>query len=175
MKTDDGRGYFSYLTTLVWLSTKGLKSGRLLVAKAVFITAAAVTELSLLFWLTSGIIGFVIVSTTFLLFVLAISEAAANTIPRRAHRVGIMMAFGARRGQIALSLLIESAVGSLLGSLIGSVVGLIAMHLLSLSVVDLAVYPASFMLPFFLGFITGALASVYPILKITEPSIMERS
>ncbi len=174
MKTDEGRRDLSYLTTIAWLITKGLKSRRLHIAKVIFITAAAVIELSILVWLTSGIIRFVVVSITFVLFVLAISEVIVNAILRRAYRVRILMAFGAKRGRIALSLLIESAIGSLLGSLIGSMMGLIVMYLLRISAADLALQPSSMILPFSLGFVTSVMACIYPILKIMEPSISER-
>lgn len=139
----------------------------------VFITAVAVTELSILAWLTNGIIRFMVVSITFVLSVLAISEVIVNAILRRAYRVGIFMAFGAKRWLIALSLLIESAIGSLLGSLIGSLMGLIIIFFLRPSV-DFTLHSSSIILPFSLGFIIGLMACFYPILKIMEPSISER-
>lgn len=174
MKMDEGSRAISYLTTIAWFITKGLKSRRLHIAKVVFITAVAVTELSILVWLTSGIIRFMIVSITFVLSVLAISEVIVNAILRRAYRVSILMAFGAKRRLIALSLLTESAIGSLLGSLIGSMVGLIVIFFLRLSAADFAPHPSSVTLPFSLGFVIGVMACIYPILKIMEPSISER-
>ncbi|MFB0500973.1 MAG: FtsX-like permease family protein [Candidatus Bathyarchaeia archaeon] len=173
MKTD-GRRAIPYLTTVAWLITKGLKSRRLNIAKVVFITAAAVIELSILVWLTSGIIRVIAVSITFVLFVLAISEVIGNAILRRADRVRILMAFGAKRVPITISLLIESAISSLLGSLIGSVMGLIVMYILHLPAADLALHPSSMILPFSLGFVTNVMACIYPILKITKPSASER-
>lgn len=173
MKMDEVHRDISYLTTIAWFITKGLKSRRLHIAMVVFITAVAVTELSILAWLTNGIIRFMVVSITFVLSVLAISEVIVNAILRRAYRVGILMAFGAKRWLIALSLLIESAIGSLLGSLIGSLVGLIVIFFLRLSA-DFTLHPSSMILPFSLGFIIGLMACIYPILKIMEPSISER-
>ncbi len=169
MKTD-GRRAISNLTTLAWLITKGLKSGRLNIAKVVLVTAAAVIELSILFWLASGIIRVIAVSITFVLFVLAISEVIGNSILWRADRVRILMAFGAKRVPIAISLLIESAIGSL----IGSVVGLIVMYILHLPATDLALHPSSMILPFSLGFVTSVMVCIYPILKIVKPSASER-
>ncbi len=173
MKTD-GRRSISYLTTLAWLITKGLRSRRPNIAKVVFITAAAVIELSILVWLTSGIISVIAVSMAFISFIVAVSEVIGNAILRRADRVRILMAFGAKRVPITISLLIESAISSLLGSLIGSVMSLIVIYILDLSVSDLALHPSSMILPFSLGFVSGVMACIYPILKIIRPSASER-
>jgi len=174
MKMDEGRRGISHIITIAWILTKGLKSRRSHIAKVVFITAVVVTELSILVWLTSGIARFMVVFITFVLSVLAISEVIVNAILRRAYRVSILMAFGAKRWLIALSLLTESAIGSLLGSLIGSMMGLIVIYFLPLPAADLALYPSSMILPFSLGFVIGVMACIHPILKIIEPSISER-
>ncbi len=174
MKTDKRQTDFSYLTTIAWLITKGLKSRRQHMAKLVFITALAVIELSVLVWLTSDTMRIIVVSITFVLFILAISEVIFNAIRKRAYRVRILMAFGAKRVLIALSLLTESAIGSLLGSLIGSVIGLIITYFLRLPAVDLTLSLSSMILPFSLGLVTGIIACIYPIIKIMEPSISER-
>ncbi len=139
-----------------------------------FITAVAVTELSILIRLTSELIRYIVVSITFVLSVLAISEVIFNAILRRAHRVEILMAFGAKRWLIALSLLTESSIGSIIGSLIGSLTGLTIIFLLQLSTLDLAPNLSFITITFSIGFAVGVIACVHPILKITEPSISER-
>ena len=173
MKKDERSSEISHLSTIAWFITKGLKSRRLHTAMVIFITAVAVTELSILIWLTSGLIRLMVVSITFVLAVLAISGVIVNAILKRAYRVSILIAFGAKRRLIALSLLTESAIGSLLGSLIGSLMGLILIFFLRLSAADQALHPSSLILPFSLGFAIGIMASIYPILKIMEPSISE--
>ncbi len=173
MKTDGPRS-ISYLITLAWLTIKGLKSRRLNLAKVVVVAAAAVVNLSILVWLTNGMIRSIAVSITFVSFVLAMSEVIGNGILRSADRVRIFMAFGAKRVPITISLLIESAIGSLVGSLIGSVVSLIVMYILHLSTTDLTLHPSSMILTVSLGFITGVMACIFPILKIVRPSTSER-
>lgn len=174
MRTDEGRRGFSFLTTTAWLVTKGLKSKRFHIAKIFLITALAVIELSIFFWLTRGIITFMVVSITLVLFVLAISEVTVNAMLERTHRVRILMAFGAKRGVIALWLLTESVIGSMLGSLFGSMMGLIVINSLSLPVANLPLHSYSVFLPFSLGAFTGVMASIYPILKTMKTSISER-
>ncbi len=169
MKTDGRRN----LTTLAWLITRGLRSNKVNIVKAAFITAAAVFELSILFWFTNGRVRVMAVLITFVLFVLAISEVVGNAILRRADRVHILMAFGAKRGPITISLLVESVVSSLLGSLIGSAMGLILVYTLHLSPVDLALRSPFLILSFSFGSVPVLMACIYPILKITRPSISE--
>lgn len=173
MKTDGPRS-ISYLITLAWLTIKGLKSRRLNLAKVVVVAAAAVVNLSILVWLTTGMIRSIAVSITFISFVLAMSEVIGNGILRSADRVRIFMAFGAKRVPITISLLIESSIGSLVGSLIGSVVSLIVMYMLSLSATDLTLHPSSMILTVSLGFITGVMACIFPILKTVRNSTSER-
>jgi len=174
MRTNGSVSGSSHLSTIAWFVTKGLRSRRSYIAMVIFITAVSVTELSILISLTSGITRLMVVSTTLVLSVLAISEVIVNAILQRAYRVGILMAFGAKRRLIALLLLTESALGSLLGSLTGSLMGIILIFSLRLSAADTALYVSSLILPFFLGLAIGVLACVYPILKIMEPSISER-
>ncbi len=173
MTTDKRHRDLSYFTTAAWLVTKGLRSGKLHIAKVISATALAVIELSVLFWLTSGMITFLVASITFVLFVLAISEVMANAVQRRKHRVTVLMAFGAKRRLIAMWLLIESAIGSLLGSLIGSMMGLIVIYFFSLSAGNMTPQSSSMILPFSLGFVFGLIACIFPQLKIMELSISE--
>ena len=136
MKTNRESNYSSHISTISWFVTKGLRTRKMYIAMVVFITAVTVTELSILIWLTSGITRLLVVFSTLILSVLAISEVVFNAVLQRAYRVSILMTFGAKKRLIAILLLTELTLGSLFGSLTGSTVGMILIFSFDLQAVD---------------------------------------
>jgi ABC-type antimicrobial peptide transport system permease subunit len=152
---------------MAWLIAKGLKGRGLYIGRVAFVTAVAVTEFSILMLLTAGAIRLIVLSSTSVLSVLAVSGVIRNGVQQRAYRVAVLTAFGAKRWPITILLLTESAVGSLLGSFIGG----IPAFFLNVPSTDHKLQP---LLPISLGFVIGMIACTFYIRKIMELSISER-
>lgn len=173
MKTNRESGYGAHISTISWFVTKGLRSRKTYIAMVVFITTITVTELSILIWLTSGITRLLVVFSTLILSVLAISEVIFNAVLQRAYRVNILMTFGAKKRLIAILLLTELTLGSLLGSVTGSTLGMILIFSFGLQAVDQTLNLVLLVLPFFAGLAIGVFACIYPLFKIMRLSITE--
>lgn len=110
---------------------------------------------------------------------IGIMNSMLISVSQRVREIGLRKAVGARRGQILVQFLLESAVITLFGGLVGVLFGVGLAYLIALIIprfgYDWAfiIPPVSIVLGFFVSLVIGIIFGLYPAFRASQTSPME--